>query len=237
MADKKGVAIIGVHGGVFMFRDVFARIYIPLGYGRVRIEPLALTDLSPTQIEWLCSRPEDLRMFSDQFTDIFDFAGGVAHLGNYKRPPPDALEIFRLAAFQLQAAAATLSVAFDPRGPIQSALIGVELALKAGLAAHGADDKQRKMHGHDLASAARAFLAAAPNFDVQRVLSALKRLPPYVENRYSSAQPDRMQTGQIVMTAQYVAGEVMRQIAGFSIRASLTPPSERIYPAEQQGTG
>jgi hypothetical protein len=39
-----------------------------------------------------------------------------------------------------------------------------------------------------------------------------------------------METGHIVMSAQYVAGEVMRQITGYSVRSAQSPPSERAYP-------
>lgn len=224
------LAIGGLHGGVFMFRDIFSRIYIPIGFGTVRIEPLTLTDLSPMQINWLRSRPKDFDIFLDQFIDIFDFAGGLATMGNYKRPPKVALDIFRLSAFQLQAAAATLCVAFDFEGAVQSAIIGAELALKAGLAASGADEAARRRHSHDLTSAATALGEAYPNFDLARILSTVQRLPAYVDNRYSPIQPSRLETGHIVMGAQYIAGEVMRQVAAFSIRSSLTPPTERIYP-------
>jgi hypothetical protein len=229
---RSDLAIGGIHGGIFMFRDVFARVSIPLAYGRIGIDPLTLTDFSPMQIKWLCSRPPDFHMFLDQFADIFDFAGGVGNLGNYKTPPKDALEVFWLAAFQLQAAAAALSVAFDHRGAVQSALIGAELALKGGLAAIGANENARKKHRHNLASAATAFAAAQPNFDIQRVLATIKRLPPYVANRYSSTQPGRVETGHIVMGAQYLAGEVMRQVTGYSIRSAQSPPPpERVYPS------
>ena len=77
---RSDLAMGGIHGGIFMFRDVFARISIPLAYGQVAFKPLELTDLSPMQLKWLCSRPADLQMFMDQFTDIFDFAGGVGNL-------------------------------------------------------------------------------------------------------------------------------------------------------------
>jgi hypothetical protein len=225
------LAVGGIHGGIFMFRDVFARVSIPLGYGKISINPLQLTDLSPMQLKWLCSRPSDLQMYMDQFTDIIDFAGGVGGLGDYKTPPTDALEIFWLAAFQLQAAAAALSVAFDFRGAVQSALIGAELALKAGLAAIGANEDERKKYRHNLASAAMAYSAAQPNFDLARVLATTKRLPAFVENRYSPEQPTRIETGHIVMGAQYIAGEVMRQITGFSFRSVLDPPATRVYPS------
>lgn len=229
------LAIGGIHGGIFMFRDVFARVSVPIIYGQMRIDPLSLVDLSPMQIKWLCSRPSDFQMYLDQFTDVFDFGGGIGNFSEYKPPPKEAMEIFWLAAFQLQAAAAALTVAFDFRGAIQSSIIGAELALKAGLAAAGHDEKGRRTHQHDLSSAAKAFDAAYPTFDLERVLAAVGRLPPYVKNRYSSTQPNRVQTGHIAMNAQFIAGEVMRQVTGYSLRNAEHSPSTRIYPplAEQ----
>lgn len=224
------LAIGGMHGGVFMFRDIFARIYIPFGYGRMSVNPYQLTDLSEMQLRWLASRPQDLAAFHDQFIDIFDFAGAVGRLGDYKTPSKEAQELLQLASFQLQAAAAALSVAFDFRGAVQSSLIGAELSLKGGLAAHGVDEKERRKHGHDLASAAKAFSTGNPAFDLDRVLLVIKRLPQYVENRYSPEQPDRVAVGHIVMGAQYIAGEVARQIGGYTFRSAMTPPVVRVYP-------
>jgi hypothetical protein len=224
------LAVGGIHGGIFMFRDVFARIYIPFGYGQMSVDPFQLTDLSEPQLRWLASRPQDLAAFHDQFIDIFDFAGTLGRLGDYKMPPKEALELFQLASFQLQAAAAALSVAFDFRGAIQSCLIGAELSLKAGLAAQGVPEKVWRKHGHDLASAANAFSNGCQAFDLDRVLRTVQRLPQYVENRYSPEQPDRVAVGHIVMGAQYIAGEVARQIGEFSIRSALNPPAQRVYP-------
>jgi hypothetical protein len=225
------LAIGGMHGGIFMFRDVFARVGIPFGYGKMSINPFELTDLSEMQLRWLCSQPSSQQIFMDQFIDIFDFAGGVGGLGDYKTPPKEALEVFWLAAFQLQAAAAALSVAFDSRGAVQSALVGAELVLKGGLAAIGASESERRKHGHDLVSVAKAYSAAYTDFDLDRVLATMKRLPAFVENRYSPVQPTRVETGHIVMGAQYIAGEVMRQITGFSFRSAVNPPATRVYPS------
>lgn len=224
------LAIGGIHGGIFMFRDVFARVYVPIAFGHAAIDPFTLTDLSSNQLGWLGTRKYDLHMFLDQFMDIFDFGGGIGNYANYKTPPKEALEFFWLAAFQLQGAAASLSVAFDSRGAVQSALIGTELALKGGLAAAGEDKATIRKHGHDLTSAAKAFGSKQSNFDLDRALRAISRMPPYVENRYSPDQPSRIETGHIVMGAQYVAGEVMRQIAGYSIRSANPQPTERVYP-------
>ncbi|MCK1515071.1 hypothetical protein IVB22_21380 [Bradyrhizobium sp. 190] len=123
---QKDLGMGGVHGGIFMFRDVFARIYIPFAYGTVKLDPFTLTDLTKNQLAWLAIRPADYQSFLDQFSDTMYFAGTPR---SYKRPPDTALELFWLAAVQLQAAAATLSAAFDFRGAIQSALIGAERSL------------------------------------------------------------------------------------------------------------
>ena len=104
------LSIGALHGGVFMFRDVFARIYIPIVSGRVSVNPFKLTDLTAAQIRWLLSRPGDVEVFLDQFTDIFDFAGGIGPCAQFNPPPEESLEIMRLAAFQFQAAAATLLI-------------------------------------------------------------------------------------------------------------------------------
>jgi hypothetical protein len=45
------LAIGGIHGGIFMFRDVFARLSIPLAFGRVAIDHFTLTDLSRMQLK------------------------------------------------------------------------------------------------------------------------------------------------------------------------------------------
>jgi hypothetical protein len=87
-----------------------------------------------------------------------------------------------------------------------------------------------KKDSHDLSAAAYALHDAWATFDIQRVLSTINRLPPFVANRYSAIQPNRVEVGHIVMGAQYIAGEVMRQTAGYSIQQSQPNPTERVYP-------
>jgi hypothetical protein len=121
--------------------------------------------------------------------------------------------------------------AFDFRGAIQSALIGAELSIKAGLAAAGTDEANRRNFGHNLNSAANALSAFYPQFDVHRVLAATGQLPQYVANRYAAIQPSRVETRHIVMKAQYITGEVMRQVTGYSLRSALSGHPGRLYPA------
>ncbi|MEZ5938373.1 MAG: hypothetical protein R3C52_09140 [Hyphomonadaceae bacterium] len=215
------VGIGGLHGGVFMFRGIFGRFYIPISYGAVMIDPFKLTDFSDDQLRWIGTRQEDVENYIDQFAHVFDFAGGAYGLGGYAPPPKPALDMFRLAGFQFQAAAATLSAAFDARGAIQSSLIGTELALKAGLLASGSTEAQIKSHSHNLKSAATELATRYASFDLASVLATVDAFPAYVANRYSSEQPDHFESGEIAMGAQFVAGEVMRSVTGGDFRSKL----------------
>ena len=93
------IAIGAIHGGIFMFRDVFARVNIPTILGQCRLEPLSCTDLSERQKKWLSSRAADLQMFDDQFIDIFDFGGGIGHFFGYQQPPRKRLRFSALRHF------------------------------------------------------------------------------------------------------------------------------------------
>lgn len=227
---QSDMAIGGIHGGIFMFRDVFTRISIPLMYGTVKINFLNLCDLSDNQKQWLRGRSADGNAYIDQAMDVFDFAGGIANLANFRRPPEDALPVFQNAGFHLQGAAATLSQAFDFRGAIQSSLIGAELGLKGALAAKAVSEEERTGYRHNLAKAAKAVAQLWPNFDLDRVLKVVAKLPPLVQNRYAVEQPGRVETGNIAMGCQYISAEAMRQVTGWSIREATTPRPTRSYP-------
>ena len=218
----KDFAVGGIHGGFFMFRDVYCRIDVPIAFGQFRFEPLDLTDLSLKQKKWLLSQPSCRDRFFEQFAYVFDFAGCIHYFDGYERPPKPALHFFDLAGFQLQSAAATANSAFDPRGSIQSALLGAELALKGGLVAAGyRPENLKKEFGHDREKAARALVEKYTDFEIDKVLDEFASMPRFVENRYSSSQPGRIETGEIVMGAQLVAGEVIRTVSKFTIKLSV----------------
>jgi hypothetical protein len=92
MYRTRDLAAGRLHAGIFMFRDVFVRIDIPLMFGE-NLSPFRLTNLTPKQIQLLSSRPGDMGIFVDQFIDIFDFAGGILNMGDYRTPPEDAFAL------------------------------------------------------------------------------------------------------------------------------------------------
>ena len=211
----------GIHGGVYMFRDIPAMIQIPAIYGYAGINPFDCTDLSLQQLEWLCSFPEHIEGYLSTFSDLFDFAGCIASFGEYNPPTKDlALTYMQNAAFQIQSATATLCAAFDGRGAIQSSLLGAELSLKASLIEKGVpEDTLKKKYGHNLSKLVSEFgtLYNAPEIDC--VSEKAEALPEYVESRYSPEQSNQRETGIITMNCQCIAGAVARAIGGKSIRS------------------
>lgn len=112
------IALGGIHMGAFMFRDIFVKVGVPLTFGTVRLEPFKQTNLNEAQKAWLQQRPNDLLSFYDQFTDILDFGFGLDDLTKSSSVDDDCKSFLELAHFQLQAAAAIVTGAYDFRGAI-----------------------------------------------------------------------------------------------------------------------
>ena len=160
----------------------------------------------------MASDPEQVEAYVSTFCDIFDFSACLYSFGGYDKPPEAAKHLLGLAAFQLQGAGATLCAAFDERGAIQSSLVGAELVLKAALAGNDASDADLKGYGHDLHRLVKAVSKIYNRFEITSVNTRMRLLPNLVNNRYSAQQPSRMETGEIVMASQYIAGAVARAL-------------------------
>ncbi|MBB6125629.1 hypothetical protein [Sphingobium subterraneum] len=224
----------GMHLGAFMFRDMFCQLYAPIAFGQCRIDFWDMLDLSDFQKAWLAESPDDLARFVDQAADILDFGYGWQEFGHQRSIDPRGRDLIWRAHTQLEAAAATATTAYDFRGTIQSALLGTELALKAGLAALGVTDAElssRTKIGHNLEAAAARLGGLCGDFDGDRVLRVVTVFPDFVESRYTAPPPSRTEIGNILMGAQYVASEVTRQFSDRDGRKSNPDTAPRSYPA------
>jgi hypothetical protein len=221
----------GVHLGFFMFRDLFAQLSVPLMVGSPHVDFVRQLDLSDDQKRWLGTDRQAMARFEDQALDLFDFGYGWMEFGHSRAVPDNAKELIYRSHTHLEAAAATATSAYDFRGTVQSALIGVELAVKAGLACHGVNDIQlRKSYGHNVSKAARALGDMESAFDANRVIRAVSTFPEFAQSRYTGPQPSRTDTGHILMKAQYVASEVTRAFTDRNLRADQPTRRVRIYP-------
>lgn len=222
----------GIHLGAYMFRDIFSRLYVPIIFGSPRVDFYQLTDLSDHQKSCLDADPVESARFFDQAVDLMDFGYGWMEFGHGRSIDPRSSDLIFRAHVQLEAGAATATGAYDFRGTVQSALLGTELALKAGLAAHGVTDSELKQKfGHDLRKAAKQLHNFEPGFDVARVSRVIKTFPHYVSSRYEGNQPSRIETGHILMGAQYIASEVTRRFSDRDFRCTNPSLPVRSYPS------
>lgn len=221
----------GIHLGFFMFRDLFASLYVPIIFGMPQVDFWSLLDFSDDQKRWIASDTDSLARFDDQCLDLMDFGYGFMEFGHTRQVSDYSKELIYRAHVQLEAAAATATSAFDYRGTLQNALLGTELALKAGLAANGFDeDMLRQRIGHNLKKAATELGNFETGFDTMRVKCAVSTFPDYVKSRYSGRMPSRQQVGDVLMKAQYVASEVTRQFTDRDIRKQQSRTDTRHYP-------
>lgn len=223
----------GMHLGAYLFRDMFCQLHAPIAFGSCAIDFWQLIDLSDFQKSWLAEIPEELARFTDQAADIVDFGYGWQEFGHSRQMEPRAKNLVWRAHTQLEAAAATVTTAYDYRGTVLSALLGTELALKAGLAAHGVSDQELRSRslGHNLASLTERLAALEPGLDAARIGRVVATFPDFVASRYDTPPPDRVATGHILMGAQYVASEVTRRFSDRDCRRDNPSSPARVYPA------
>lgn len=76
-----------------------------------------------------------------------------------------------------------------------------------------------------------------PKADHARLKLVVNRTPKLVERRYQMKDYKRTEIGQIMMDAQYLAGETLRQFSDRDVRAAMVNKSEngkynkRYYPS------
>jgi hypothetical protein len=223
---------IGGHIGVFMYRDIFARIDVPRVFGEVGIDPFEFVELTPIQLRIMQIEPDQIETYLDQFCDLADVEYGAEEL----KEPFAGMELVArfigLSRLNLHSASAVLTGGYDHRGAVQAALLATELALKAGAAAQGLSEQEIKdRFGHRNNDIADSLATGWPSFDLGRVKRVLTTQPSNVLNRYSATHPNRRQVGHIVMGAQYLVSEVVRQLPARDFRSGIKPAVPRRYPA------
>lgn len=226
-----------IHVGAVMFRDVFFRLLVPVAFGTVAIEPFGLVDGMPeTQKRWMASEPAELGRFIDQAVDLFDFGYGLDDFSKMHAGKEEAVDLLKLGRAHLEAAANACVGSVDPYAVAQNALIAAELLMKGALRAAGCGEAELKAIGHDLVALGAAFSAREPAADAALIGKVCASLPRLVTHRYRRLDLGRVQIGDVVMKAQYLAGEVMRRLSGRDTRLALRvdalpPPVPRTFPA------
>ena len=227
-----------MHIGTVMFRDIFLPLKIPVVYGQVEVDPInSLHEVPENTIKWIFQDNETASTLTDQWIDLFDFVYGLDDEARQEHHPVHAIEFWQLAKQQLEGAAATLLGSIDKYTVIQNSIIAMELLLKGALLAQGESVASLKKYGHMMKDLVDKACELMPHSDHERLKMVVGRTPRLVERRYEAKDYKRTEIGQIMMDAQFVAGEVLRQFSDQDIRSSLTVKSsegrdyqERFYP-------
>jgi len=227
-----------MHIGTFMFRDVFLPLRVFVIYGKVRLSPMqGMHDVPENVLKWVFHNDETGQTFCDQWIDLYDFVYGLDDVEKLKNHPAQAIEFWLLAKQQLEGAAATLLGSIDKYTVIQNSVIAMELLLKGALFANGMTEKEVRNYSHNMKELVEKACEIMPNADHTRLKMMVGRAPKLVERRYQMKDYKRTELGQIMMDAQYAAGEVLRQFIDRDIRVSLAGESasgrdysQRYYP-------
>lgn len=228
-----------MHIGTVMFRDIFLPLKIPVVLGQVGVDPIkSLHGVPENTIKWIFHSNDTASTFTDQWIDLFDFVYGLDDEAKFNNHPEQAIEFWQLAKQQLEGAAATLLGSIDKYTVIQNSIIAMELLLKGVLLAQGESEANLKRYGHKMGDLVDKACELMPDADHDRLRLVVDRTPQLVERRYQAKDYKRTEIGQIMMDAQFVAGEVMRQFSDRDMRSGLTVESsegrdyqERFYPA------
>lgn len=225
-----------MHIGTVMFRDTFLPLRIPVVYGEVAVNPVkCLHEVPENVIKWIYHNDATAHTFMDQWIDLFDFVYGIDDVSKLKKHKEQSIEFWQLAKQQLEGAAATLLGSIDKYTVIQNSIIAMELLLKGVLCEHGIPEKKLRNYSHDMPRLVEKACELMPKADKVNMAMVINRTPKLIERRYQAKEYKRTELGQIMMDAQYVAGEVLRQFTDRDIRTSLTSNgnedySKRYYP-------
>ena len=223
MFKPKDTAMGAIHAGCYVVRGIVSTLWVPQFFGTVSIDPLKFNDLTEQQKFWLVEDEGELGRYNSAFADVWDLAATFTPQSNYTSPKEDAVEYFRSSAFHLQAASASLASAYDSRGAIQSALLGTELALKAGLREKGVSESRLVRLGHRYDKICAELESFYDGFKSEAGVEALSILPDFISNRYKPDPPSRLVTGDIVMSAQFLAAEISRKVTKSAFLDNANP--------------
>ena len=210
---KKDLGIGGVYAGLAVHLDICFSVKMPHIFGSPAVDPFDWVDITEIQKCRLIAYPEDLFDFIRQMIDVLDTGSTLVPMAHFTSPEGRSKELFSMAAFHNQAAAAVMVQAFDFRGAIQSALLCAELAMKSIVSAHGHSDESIKNSvGHSLDKALK--LSENLSDDVKNDITAcIENLPPFAASRYQERQWSRTDAAAVVLAAQRIMGHTSRYFA------------------------
>lgn len=213
----------GVGTGLVASMDRVRKVTIGVIFGDVNINIHEGLGFSSHR-EWAAWCREDPRIAERSvfaFADMHDLVYGINNSASHK----NTSTLWGLAAEQLKIIAEYLSQS----GSIGSAVLQpicltAELALKGTLLHLGVpekDLKNPKLFGHNLNKLGEKMIKEISHRDDPLILSALKKLPDYVGERYKETKLTRLEIIALALDAQFIAASAVRRITGEDIAGQI----------------
>lgn len=156
------------------------------------------------------------------FADIYDLIYGIDELKAFNKTR--AFELLCKATEQMATTTSRLATSGDPGEAIlQTIGLTVELALKGSLLHLGVPEDllAKRAYGHNYHALADKLIELQPHRDDCILVSALHKLPDYVESRYHYTGMTRLQIIDLAIGAQFVAASAVRRISSGDIASQV----------------
>ncbi|MSU88001.1 hypothetical protein GE300_00025 [Rhodobacteraceae bacterium 2CG4] len=210
----KDTSIDAIHSGIFMHKDVFGKIYLPVFFGTNSIDYLEFTNLNQYQKIYIKSNPTDHAAYKECCKDIFQIGTSIFQSDVKRRLGEHSYHRFRQAALHLQSATAILDGGSSFRGANQSSILAVEQFLKAACIAAGMSDRQATDFKHRISEIYDALSDFYPKIRSNELSELIERTPNYVKDRYENKEPTRLYSGRNIMRAQRIGSILTEEFIG-----------------------
>jgi len=219
--NMKDVAIPALVIGGYYFKGCIYKLFIGQVYGKVRIDiSKIIKDIPELRLKQLFESNEELSIYLDQICDLFDFGLGLDDLkktGGTK----SSIELLDAGKSHLESAVKTALDGVDREASMHNSFLAAELLMKGFLAQKGFSTLQLKKLNHHLIKIGNELCAHCRNIEGDRVNRAIGNLPKSVNERYEISNYTNEMTGKAIMSAQYLAGSVIRNLTDRNLRPTL----------------
>lgn len=217
-------------GGVGL-RDRFYLAAVTIGYGTFGVDPLKSIQIPATELDtiWRLYPDEGWRALYS-VADLWDIAYGIDDSRGHNA---EADVLWNNAKSAVEAAARLLASGTLLSAVVQNACLTAELSMKAALTTLGAAENERRQLGHDLEQLANKLITYRATKSDARLRMCVQMFPDYVKSRYSDHGLSCVALNELVMRAQYVAGEAARRVSArdfVSAMKSDVPIPPRRFP-------
>jgi len=208
--------------GVFYFDACFWPVFIPIGYGRFKLNALASLETMPEQMKsQLQQNQKEIEIYCCYWIDCVDFAYGLDDLRKDQKIPILGKSFLENGEREIESVISQLSFERPNSKAILSARMAVEIFLKSLLVVKGnKNEADLRGIGHDISEAMNQCftLTSAKEF---AALKSMLGIFPDVSARYTGNEFPMRTVWEAYCIAQATATMVVRILSGRDSRPKI----------------